>query len=60
MYEIVGKSYGGNTIGRDFHAKRVVSGAKAGTSYTFSHTYKQGSFGSGMGLVTMEAKCYPV
>ena len=59
-YEIIGKLFSGNTIGRTAHAKRVVSGAKAGTSYTFKLTVAEGSFGSGQARSVMEAKCWPV
>lgn len=58
-YEIVGKLYSGNTVGRTAHAKRVVSGAKAGRSYTFALTVSYGSFGSGQALKSIEAKCHP-
>lgn len=59
-YEITGCLYAGNTVGRTAHAKRVVSGAKKGVSYTFHLTYASGTFGSSVSLPHLEAKCYPV
>ncbi len=61
-YEIVGCLYAGNTVGRTAHAKRVVSGARKGASYTFRLTYDSGFFGYTVGTSTphLEAKCYPV
>ena len=59
-YEVIGKLSYGNTIGRTAHAKRVVSGAKAGTSYTFRLTVAEGSFGGTQASTMMEAKCWPV
>ncbi len=59
-YEIIGRLSSGDAIGRTAHAKRVVSGAKAGKSYTFELTVAQGSFGGTSTITVMEAKCWPV
>lgn len=59
-YEVIGELFSGDAIGRTAHAKRVVSGAKAGTSYTFGLTVAKGSFGGTQVRTMMEAKCWPV
>ena len=57
LVNVKGEVYGGNTIGRTMHAKRVFSGAQAGISYTFAAPIA----GSGhSGLYQIVVKCIPV
>ncbi len=57
MVNVKGEIYGGNTMGRTMHAKRVFSGAQAGRSYTFTAPIANSGTS---GLYQIVVKCIPV
>ena len=57
LVNVKGEIYGGNTMGRTMHAKRVFSGAQAGRSYTFTAPIANSGTS---GLYQIVVKCIPV